>query len=148
MPRPSHPPRLHYSNNTWRRVQIMKLFVMQFSPFSCHLISHINICCFLNYDLFRFRFNAFNLSVTKKNMADKHVPLGTTEAAHSYQRAGREHILTTLKTTFYENKYLQLSGMDTPVAPFINLFRKLHNDLLHIFRRSISALSEQMALQE
>jgi hypothetical protein len=39
MPRPSHLPRLHYSNYTWRRVQIMKLFVMKFSPFSCHLIS-------------------------------------------------------------------------------------------------------------
>jgi hypothetical protein len=38
MPRPCHPPRLNYSNNTWRRVQIMKLFIMQFSPFSCHLI--------------------------------------------------------------------------------------------------------------
>jgi hypothetical protein len=39
MPRPSHPPRLHYSNYTWRRVQIMELSVMQFSSFSRHLIS-------------------------------------------------------------------------------------------------------------
>jgi hypothetical protein len=39
MPRPSHSPRLFCSNYTWRRVQIMKLFVMQFSPFSCHLMS-------------------------------------------------------------------------------------------------------------
>jgi hypothetical protein len=39
MPRPSHTPRANYSNNTWLRVQIMKLFIMQFSPFSCHLIS-------------------------------------------------------------------------------------------------------------
>jgi hypothetical protein len=31
MPRPTHPPRLNYSNNTSRRVQIMKLFIMQFS---------------------------------------------------------------------------------------------------------------------
>jgi hypothetical protein len=38
-PRPPHPPRLDYSNNTWRRVQITKLLIMQFSPFSCHLIS-------------------------------------------------------------------------------------------------------------
>jgi hypothetical protein len=38
MPRPSHP-HLNYSSNTWRRVQIMKLFIMQFSPLSCHLIS-------------------------------------------------------------------------------------------------------------
>jgi hypothetical protein len=36
---PSHPPHFNYSNNTWRRVQIMKLFIMQFSPLSCHLIS-------------------------------------------------------------------------------------------------------------
>jgi hypothetical protein len=39
MPRPSHLPRLHYSNYTWRRVQIMKLFIMQYSLFSCHIIS-------------------------------------------------------------------------------------------------------------
>jgi hypothetical protein len=38
MPRPSHSLRLDYSNYTWRRVQITKLLVMQFSPFSCHLI--------------------------------------------------------------------------------------------------------------
>jgi hypothetical protein len=43
MPRLSHPPRLNYSNNTWPRVQIMKLFIMQFSPFSCHLISSVQI---------------------------------------------------------------------------------------------------------
>jgi hypothetical protein len=30
MPRPSHPLLLSYSKNTWRRVQIMKLFIMQF----------------------------------------------------------------------------------------------------------------------
>jgi hypothetical protein len=40
-PLPSHPPRLHYSNYTWRRLQIMKLFVMQFSPFSCRLIANL-----------------------------------------------------------------------------------------------------------
>jgi hypothetical protein len=38
MARPSHPPRLSYSNYTWRKVQITKLLVMQFSPFSRHLI--------------------------------------------------------------------------------------------------------------
>jgi hypothetical protein len=32
MPRPPHPPRLYNSNYTWRRVQVMKLLVMQFSP--------------------------------------------------------------------------------------------------------------------
>jgi hypothetical protein len=31
IPRPSQPPRLHYSNYTWRSVQITKL-VMQFPP--------------------------------------------------------------------------------------------------------------------
>jgi hypothetical protein len=35
---PSHPPRLDYSNYTCRRVQIMKLIVMQFSSLSRHLI--------------------------------------------------------------------------------------------------------------
>jgi hypothetical protein len=38
MTRTSHPLRLHYDNYTWRRVQITKLLVMQFSPFSRHLI--------------------------------------------------------------------------------------------------------------
>jgi hypothetical protein len=38
MARPSHPPLLDYSNYTWRRVQITKLLIMQFSPFSRHLI--------------------------------------------------------------------------------------------------------------
>jgi hypothetical protein len=32
MTRPSHPPRLDYSNYTWRRIQIIKPLVMQFSP--------------------------------------------------------------------------------------------------------------------
>jgi hypothetical protein len=38
MTRPSHPSRLDYSSYTWRRVQITKLLVTQFSPFSRHLI--------------------------------------------------------------------------------------------------------------
>jgi hypothetical protein len=38
IPSPFHPHRLDYSNYTWRRVQITKLLVMQFSPFSTHLI--------------------------------------------------------------------------------------------------------------
>jgi hypothetical protein len=38
MTRPSHPPRLDYSNYTWQRVQITKLLVMQFSSLSRHLI--------------------------------------------------------------------------------------------------------------
>jgi hypothetical protein len=38
MARQSHPPRLDYSNYTWRRIQIMKLLVMHFSPFTRHLI--------------------------------------------------------------------------------------------------------------
>jgi hypothetical protein len=29
---PSHPPWLYHSNYTWRRVQVMKLLIMQFSP--------------------------------------------------------------------------------------------------------------------
>jgi hypothetical protein len=37
MPCPSHP-QLHYSNYIWRRLRILKLFVMQFSPFFRHII--------------------------------------------------------------------------------------------------------------
>jgi hypothetical protein len=36
--RPSHPPRLDHSNHAWRRIQVMKLHIMQFSPASCHFI--------------------------------------------------------------------------------------------------------------
>jgi hypothetical protein len=38
MSRPPHPPRLYNSNYTWRRVQIMKLLVMQLCPPSRQLI--------------------------------------------------------------------------------------------------------------
>jgi hypothetical protein len=31
LPCPSHPPWLDHSNYTWRRVQVMKLLLMQFS---------------------------------------------------------------------------------------------------------------------
>jgi hypothetical protein len=38
MSRPPHSPRLYNSNYTWRRVQIMKLLIMQLSPPSRHSI--------------------------------------------------------------------------------------------------------------
>jgi hypothetical protein len=38
MPRPSHPPWLDNSNYTWRKFQVMKLLIMQFSPASYHFI--------------------------------------------------------------------------------------------------------------
>jgi hypothetical protein len=38
MPRPLHPHCLDHSNYTWRRVQVTKLLIMQFSPTSCHFI--------------------------------------------------------------------------------------------------------------
>jgi hypothetical protein len=39
MPCPSHLPSLDHSNYTWRRVHVMKLLIMQFSPTSRHFIS-------------------------------------------------------------------------------------------------------------
>jgi hypothetical protein len=39
MPCPSHPPWFDHSNFTWRRAQVMKLLIMQFSSTSCHFIS-------------------------------------------------------------------------------------------------------------
>jgi hypothetical protein len=39
MPRQSQPYSLYYYTHTWRRVQVMKLLIMQFSPTSCHFIS-------------------------------------------------------------------------------------------------------------
>jgi hypothetical protein len=44
MPHPSHPSWLDYSNYTWRRVQVMKFLIMQFSPTSC-LCFLITISC-------------------------------------------------------------------------------------------------------
>jgi hypothetical protein len=38
MPCPSHPPWLDRSNYTWRRVQVMKFLIMQFSPIAYDLI--------------------------------------------------------------------------------------------------------------
>jgi hypothetical protein len=38
MPCPSYPLRLDHSNYIWRRVQVMKLLIMQFSPTYCHFI--------------------------------------------------------------------------------------------------------------
>jgi hypothetical protein len=38
MPCTFHPPWLDHSNNTWRKVQVMKLLIMQFSPASPHFI--------------------------------------------------------------------------------------------------------------
>ena len=35
--RPSHQPLCDYPNNVWWAVQIMKLLIVQFSPFPCHL---------------------------------------------------------------------------------------------------------------
>jgi hypothetical protein len=39
MPLQSHPPWPVHYNCLWRRVQVMKLLIMQFSPTSCHFIS-------------------------------------------------------------------------------------------------------------
>jgi hypothetical protein len=41
MPRQSNPSWLDHSNYTWRRVQVMKLLVMQVSPVSCQLLSKL-----------------------------------------------------------------------------------------------------------
>jgi hypothetical protein len=38
MTRPSHPSWLDHSNYTWRRVQVVKLLIMQFSPISCRFV--------------------------------------------------------------------------------------------------------------
>jgi hypothetical protein len=38
IPWPVHPPCLDHSHNTWRRVEVMKLILMQFPPTSYHII--------------------------------------------------------------------------------------------------------------
>jgi hypothetical protein len=43
MPCPSYPPSLDHSNYTCRRVQVMKLLIIQFSPTSCHFSSLTDI---------------------------------------------------------------------------------------------------------
>jgi hypothetical protein len=63
MAHPSHPPRLDYSNYTWRRVQITKLLVMQFPPVTSSLFgpnillstlfsNTLSLCSSLNYILY------------------------------------------------------------------------------------------------
>jgi hypothetical protein len=42
MPRPPHPPRLDNSDYTWRRIQVMKLLIMQFSTNPYHHLSPIH----------------------------------------------------------------------------------------------------------
>jgi hypothetical protein len=42
MPCPSHPPWLDH-NYIWQGVQVMRLFIMQFSPPSCHFLSSVQI---------------------------------------------------------------------------------------------------------
>jgi hypothetical protein len=42
-PCPSNPPWLDHSNYIWRRVQVTKLPIMQFSPTSYHSISSVQI---------------------------------------------------------------------------------------------------------
>jgi hypothetical protein len=49
MPRPPHPPRLGYSNYTWRRVQILKLLVMQFSPLPLNITIKIKFIYIYEY---------------------------------------------------------------------------------------------------
>jgi hypothetical protein len=53
MPRPPHPPWLDYSNNTLRRVQTMKLFIMQFSPLSLTALETLRVMgiCFTDSTL-------------------------------------------------------------------------------------------------
>jgi hypothetical protein len=38
MPRPSHSSRFYHLHNIWWGVQIIKLLIMKFSPFPCHLV--------------------------------------------------------------------------------------------------------------
>jgi hypothetical protein len=39
MPCPYHLPLIDHSNNIWRRIQVMKLIIMQIPPTLCHFIS-------------------------------------------------------------------------------------------------------------
>jgi hypothetical protein len=39
LPCSSHPPWLVHSNYTWRRVEILEILIIQFSPTSHHFIS-------------------------------------------------------------------------------------------------------------
>jgi hypothetical protein len=59
MPYLTHPPCRDNSNNTWRRVQVMKLLFMQFSPI-CRLVTDIqkNIYGTQFYVVYHFRLAA------------------------------------------------------------------------------------------
>jgi hypothetical protein len=60
MPHPSHPPLLNHSSNTWRRVQIMKLFIIQFYEL---------LNCIASFSLLRSLLQS-TMSVTSADKAD------------------------------------------------------------------------------
>jgi hypothetical protein len=90
MTRTSHLPRLYYSNYTWQRVQIMKLLVMQFSPFSHHLISlGPNILLSIPFS------NALSLCFSL-NARD--------QVSHPYRTAGKIVVLYILIFKFFDGR--------------------------------------------
>jgi hypothetical protein len=87
---PSHPPRLDYSNYTWRRVQIMKLLVMQFSPPSRHLIPlGPNILLSILFS------NTLSLC-SSLNVRDR--------VSHSYRTTGKIIVLYVLILKFFDSR--------------------------------------------
>jgi hypothetical protein len=95
MPRPSHPPWLHHSNYTWKRIQVMKLFIMQFSPTSCRFISlHSNILS----SLFS---NSLNLC-SSLNVKD--------QVSHPYRTTGKIIVLYISIFKFFSEGDSELSS--------------------------------------
>jgi hypothetical protein len=87
---PHHPPWLDLSNCTWRRAQVMKLFILQLSLTSCHLYPFD-----LNIPLSTLFSNTLSLC-SSLNVTD--------QVSRTYQITGKIVVLYVLIFTFLDTR--------------------------------------------
>jgi hypothetical protein len=90
MPCQSHPPLFDHSNYTWRRVQVVKLLIMQYFQPSCHLIP------------LRSKYSPSNLFSNTLSLCSS---LNVREqVSHPYKTTGKIIILYILIHTFSDSR--------------------------------------------
>jgi hypothetical protein len=97
MPCPSHPPWLYHSDDIWRRVQVMKLLIMQFSEPS---FTSSLFCPDILGALFS---NALSLCFYL-NVRD--------QVSHPYKTTGNTIVLYILILTFWDREKTEGSGLN------------------------------------